>query len=150
MPIKPENKARYPADWKAIRARALERAKLKCEHPRCQAQQYDAGYWARWGGDDTPVWSRLSAHASYADAKQAAAEHSFARFGDGPVPKGEAPIIVVVLTVAHLDHQPENCDPANLRSYCQRHHLAHDHTHHLASAAATRRARKAVGDLFST
>ena len=26
MPIKPENKARYPKDWKAIRAEVLERA----------------------------------------------------------------------------------------------------------------------------
>lgn len=30
MPIKPENKARYPADWKAIRARILERAGDRC------------------------------------------------------------------------------------------------------------------------
>jgi len=26
----------------------------------------------------------------------------------------------VVLTVAHLGHTPENCDPANLRAWCQR------------------------------
>jgi hypothetical protein len=32
----------------------------------------------------------------------------------------------VVLTVAHLDHQPENCDPANLRAWCQRCHNAYD------------------------
>lgn len=92
----------------------------------------------------------MSVIVAYADAKQGAAEHSFARFGDGPVPKGEAHIIVIVLTVAHLDHQPENCDLANLRAYCQRHHLAHDHTHHLANAAATRRSGKAIGDLFTT
>lgn len=31
MPIKPENKARYPKNWKEIRARILERAGNKCE-----------------------------------------------------------------------------------------------------------------------
>lgn len=31
MPIKPENKGRYPANWKEIRQRILERAGNKCE-----------------------------------------------------------------------------------------------------------------------
>ena len=31
MPIRPENKARYPKDWKKIRARILDRAKHCCE-----------------------------------------------------------------------------------------------------------------------
>ena len=31
MPIKPENKARYPKDWKDIRARILQRANNRCE-----------------------------------------------------------------------------------------------------------------------
>ena len=44
----------------------------------------------------------------------------------------------VVLTVAHLDHQPENCDPANLMAMCQACHLAYDRDHH----ADTRRARQ--------
>ena len=43
----------------------------------------------------------------------------------------------VVLTVAHLDHQPEHCDPANLRAWCQRCHLAYDAQHH----ARTRKRR---------
>ena len=38
MPIKPENRARYPADWKAIRARILERARNRCE--RCDVPNY--------------------------------------------------------------------------------------------------------------
>lgn len=54
----------------------------------------------------------------------------------------------VVLTTAHLDHQPENVDPENLRHLCQRCHLTYDAAHHAENAAATRRARKAVGDLF--
>ena len=31
MPIKPENKSRYPKNWKEIRARILERANNRCE-----------------------------------------------------------------------------------------------------------------------
>lgn len=49
MPIKHENKHRYPADWQAIRGRILERAKWRCEHPGCKARQYSVGWWARNG-----------------------------------------------------------------------------------------------------
>ena len=44
----------------------------------------------------------------------------------------------VVLTVAHLDHTPENCHPDNLRAMCQRCHLAYDREHHAATRRATR------------
>lgn len=36
----------------------------------------------------------------------------------------------VILTVAHLDHNTWNNDPANLRAWCQRCHLAHDQEIH--------------------
>lgn len=43
-------------------------------------------------------------------------------------------IIRIVLTIAHLDHQPENCADDNLRAWCQRCHLAYDAQHHAATA----------------
>lgn len=46
MPIKPENKSRYPADWPAIRLRILQRAGYRCEHPGCNARQYSVGWWS--------------------------------------------------------------------------------------------------------
>lgn len=55
---------------------------------------------------------------------------------------------VVVLTVAHLDHQPENCAEDNLRALCQRCHLRHDAKHHAKNAARTRRDAKQTGELF--
>jgi hypothetical protein len=55
---------------------------------------------------------------------------------------------VVVLTVAHLDHQPENCREENLRALCQRCHNRYDHRHRQRNAAWTRRANKANGELF--
>ena len=44
----------------------------------------------------------------------------------------------VRLSVAHLDHFPENCNEYNLRALCQRCHLAWDKEHH----ANTRRERR--------
>jgi hypothetical protein len=54
----------------------------------------------------------------------------------------------VVLTIAHLDHNPEHCDPANLRAWCQRCHLTYDAKFHAQNARKTRLAKKASGDLF--
>ena len=54
----------------------------------------------------------------------------------------------VVLTVAHLDHMPENNDMDNLKHWCQRCHLTYDAPLHAQNAAATRREGKAMCDLF--
>lgn len=48
----------------------------------------------------------------------------------------------------HDDQYPEHCDDDNLKALCQRCHLAYDADHHRANSAATRRSRKAIGDLF--
>lgn len=55
---------------------------------------------------------------------------------------------VVVLTVAHLDHQPENCSLENLKHWCQRCHNVYDSVHRRRNAHATRHSRKAIADLF--
>lgn len=44
----------------------------------------------------------------------------------------------VVLTVAHLDHTPSHCQPANLKAWCQRCHTTYDAKHHAANARRTR------------
>ena len=50
----------------------------------------------------------------------------------------------VVLTVAHLDHNPENNDFNNLRHWCQRCHNTYDAAHR----CETQRQRRAIHDLF--
>lgn len=45
----------------------------------------------------------------------------------------------VVLTTAHLDHAPENCDPDNLRAMCNGCHLWYDRDHHRETRLRTRR-----------
>lgn len=53
-----------------------------------------------------------------------------------------------MLTVAHLNHTPEDCDPGNLRAMCQGCHLHYDREHHSQTAAATlRKAREDAGQL---
>jgi 5-methylcytosine-specific restriction endonuclease McrA len=68
----------------------------------------------------------------------------------------------VVLTVAHLDHDPMNCDgmenveeiesvpllpikKSNLRALCQKCHLTYDAKHHARNATTTRR-NKIIGN----
>ena len=58
----------------------------------------------------------------------------------------------VVLTVAHLDHIPQNVgEPGkrpNLRAWCQRCHLTYDAKHHARNAAKTRRLALGVVEMF--
>jgi hypothetical protein len=139
MPVKPENRALYPVNWSAISYDAKERASWRCQHPGCRAQQYDVGQWdgEHWYshghfGHELPE--------AYSQARQYAAEVQFSLTGDDPEP--DPRIIVIVLTTAHLDHDPTNCDPGNLAALCQRHHLRYDHGHHMQSAYMTRMAKR--------
>lgn len=93
-PIRPENRERYPVNWKAISRRIrFDRAQGQCEcagecglhhDHRCEEVHGQPAKWA----------------------------------------KGS-----IVLTVAHLDHQPENCADTNLRALCQRCHNRYDAEH---------------------
>lgn len=46
----------------------------------------------------------------------------------------------VVLTIAHLDHNPTNNDPSNLRAWCQKCHNTYD----ARQRAANNKARKLI------
>ena len=54
----------------------------------------------------------------------------------------------IVLTVAHLDHTPENCTDDNLKAMCQRCHLRYDMELHQQHSYETRRQGKVHKDLF--
>lgn len=140
MPIKPENAKRYPppAEWKAMRASVLERADNKCE--KCEVPNYAVVQW-RDGKWHQAIDDLVS---NYAAAKQIAAENSIGW------EEGDPRWIVIVLTIAHLEHDDlETRDLTRLRAWCQRCHLAYDHQHHQQNSYATRRKGKAVSDLFS-
>lgn len=137
MPIKPENKARYPENWPEIRAAVLARAGHRCE--RCKAQNLTRV--CRGAGSDADTYMTDDAHIYDANTGEHLGRR---RMGDYEV----AAFVKIVLTIAHLDHVPENCAMENLRAWCQRCHLRYDAQHHATNARETRRSRKAVSDLF--
>lgn len=161
MPISPQNQKRYPPEWPQIRLQMLERAKWRCEHPGCQAAQYAIGRWII-AADGAAKWEPVVGNTPVRDAQDRAMHAA----GQGLKPDGmpwtyrdarafldrfvwdDPQPIIIVLTVAHLNHQPEDCRPENLRAWCQRHHLAYDLEHHQQNARATRRGRRAIGELF--
>lgn len=118
MPIKPENKHRYPADWPWIRLEVLERANNACEF--CGVRD------RAWG------WRDKVGEFYYATPSELTAlghvKPPFTIKGRGG---NLLRIIEIVLTVAHLDHTPENNSLDNLRALCQRCHLNHDRRHHV-------------------
>lgn len=94
MPIKPQNKARYPANWKHISEDIrFHRANNRCEV--CGVPNY--------------VWVNSKTRELCLS--------------------GEDGAIRIILTVAHLDHQPENCDYSNLMAMCQKCHNNYDRKH---------------------
>jgi len=139
MPIKPENKARYPANWKEIRAQVLARAFDCCE--QCKVPNHERI--ARGDGPDIDTYQANDANVYCANTgahlgRKRMSEYTLLRMVD------------IVLTIAHLDHVPENCDLDNLRAWCQRCHLRYDAKHHAETARATRRARLNNAELFSS
>lgn len=93
MPIRPENKSRYPKDWKLIREKILGRAGNKCEG----------------------IYGEKCGVANHAVVRRYL-KQDLSNFKD----------IKIVLTIAHMDHTPENNDPSNLRALCQRCHNQYD------------------------
>lgn len=51
----------------------------------------------------------------------------------------------VVLTTAHVDHDPTNCDPRNLRGWCAPCHCRFDAPEHARNASHTRAVKAAAG-----
>jgi hypothetical protein len=58
-----------------------------------------------------------------------------------PIPGNETK--KTVLTTMHLNHDPADNRPENLRAACQMHHLRYDAAHHAKNAAQTRRQKHA-------
>src|SRR3954453_2500413 len=54
----------------------------------------------------------------------------------------------VVLACSHLDHDPTNNRPSNLKAFCQRCHMLHDRPEHQRRRWLTLFRRRALGDLY--
>lgn len=153
MPIRKENRGRYPKNWKseivpAIRARSGNRCECtgQCgrmhaplapdlgeplyQSGRCEAHNGDVGYhgptgrWHDWPGHERGELMEVD------------------RFGTA------YRCIKVVLTVMHLNHQPNDCRDENLLHGCQGCHLRYDAPRKHREMAARRHAQRASRDLF--
>jgi len=142
MPIRPENRDRYPADWPQISARVRSEAGDLCEW--CGAPN---GRLIRRGvtRDGVAVWREASSSA-YEDGRHAETGEEVPDSSEDTCDWRDP--VKVILTVAHLDHQPENCARDNLRALCQRCHNAYDAPMRRAGIEERRRAACAVGDMF--
>lgn len=113
MPIRPEMKALYPPEWSLISDYIrFDRAMGRCE---CDG---------RCGG-------------RFCQARLGITARCPNYHGDPNVVTGSK----VVLTTAHLDNDPPNCDPGNLLALCQQCHLSLDRDLHAATRAANREKR---------
>lgn len=111
MTIAAHRRGLYPRDWKQISRSIRERSSGRCECPG------DCG--------------RGPMHLCEG-------EHNTGRCierngKDAVYQRG-----TIVLTVAHLDHDPGNNDPSNLRAMCQACHLSYDRARHALTRAETR------------
>ncbi len=119
MPIRPEMRALYPANWKEIRADILERDGHKCA--TCGLQNYATG-WRDWEGNFYPC---------------------------DPAAEPSRKVIRIVLTIAHVDNpDPADCRPDNLKALCQRCHNILDMPMRQRNARKTRHLKAGQPDLF--
>lgn len=133
MPIKPENKKRYPENWDSeIRPHILERDGHKCKF--CGVPNYAIGSRNKDGvfipitgnidldcagqGLLSPSLDRIT----YREAKEILDVVKEDKL-DGKK------YIMIVLTVAHLNHIPEDCRDENLAALCQKCHNNYDIEH---------------------
>lgn len=129
MPIRPENRERYPKDWPAISARIRERAGNACE--QCKVKNYALGGRTAEGVflPAAPIGTNCGRTPSGLDWPR---EGEYSWCYDALFRPHNLRIVRIVLTVAHLDHTPENCSDDNLRAWCQRCHNIYDAKHRRA------------------
>lgn len=128
MPIRPENKGLYPKNWVDLRQSILAREDHCCKF--CQVPNHwtiyrdTSGQW-----HSTPRKYRHNLY--YYDAN--GYRHKNIR---------------IVLTIAHLNHDPRDNRPENLAALCQYHHNRHDIRDRIAGRRRRAFQVAAAADLF--
>jgi hypothetical protein len=137
MPIRPQFRWLYPIDWRELSSVIrFERAQSRCERcrrPHGQVIQHRGD--GRWWDEADGTWRNGRGHKL--KLKGVVVRSIVLR------------TTKVFLATAHLDHDPTNNHPRNLRALCQRCHMIHDREEHLRRRAMTYKARRALGDLFT-
>ena len=128
----PMNRSLYPKDWDAIATAIKQAAGWTCQNCgrpcRKPSESWDDFV------DRLPEEWRLNAFDEVSDDES----------GEwGAVPRPQR----FTLTVAHLNHKPEDCRPENLRAWCSGCHCRYDAP--MKAAKAKARKRKGQLDLFA-
>jgi hypothetical protein len=111
-PIRPENRSLYPPDWPEVSRRIKERADWRCQ---CAGECGSPGH--------APCGIEHGALVQSAHVGRDGGRKEYR----------------IVLTAAHLDHDPANCSEENLKALCQLCHNRYD----LPARVANRRKRMA-------
>lgn len=150
MPI---DYTKYPKNWKSeIRPAIIQRSKGRCES--CGLRNHSVGYRdsdGRFNGTCGNLPHDLAGEGlsyplllplTYKEAVEFREICNESRW------TYEEKYFIIVLTIAHLDHDITNNDPANLKALCQKCHLNHDKELHSKSRKATRNRNLGIQDLF--
>lgn len=122
MPIRPDLKHFYGAEWKTtIRPRILKRDRNRCK--RCKVPNGLIVLRAKEG-----MWRLTTCGASWHRNNGSKTTYE-------PMDSRK---VRIVLTIAHLNHDPADMRDENLAALCQWCHLHHDQEHH-ANTRATRK-----------
>ncbi|CAD5984941.1 HNH endonuclease [Planktothrix tepida] len=121
---------RYPKNWRAIALQVKEAADWTCQN--CDRPCRHPG--ETWDELEKRVENNWEVYVEI-DTKE---------FGVVEVSKFNR----FTLTVSHLNHNPMDCRPENLRALCSVCHLKYDARHHARSRSGNKlRRREAVGQL---
>lgn len=130
MPLTKEQRAAYGPEWPALSLRVRAEAGNRCE--QCKAPNGETI--ARGGDVDAGTYMVENGNV-YSEAD--GSPQGLARGSEYDAKR----FVRIVLTVAHLDHNPLNNERSNLKAWCQRCHLRYDAKHHAKNARRTRVAR---------
>lgn len=132
----PMNHALYPKNWNDIARFVKNEANWRCENCDRPCRQP--------GEDWNEFKQKLIDAKSIYWYRQTYREVSDDEHGNVRIDCPQR----FTLTTAHLDHNPGNCDRANLKALCSVCHLKYDREHHRKTATANRyRRREEAGQL---
>lgn len=138
MPIHERIKQFYPDNWDAIRGLVLQRATMRMHRhsffggPTCEESAFITGIeqcekcsvshaGIAYRNKDFWFGSVVGAELAAVDQRGVIIE----RMDNRPMPD-DAREVNIVLTVAHLNHDPTDNSPDNLAALCQKCHLEYD------------------------
>lgn len=134
--------SKYPQNWKSeIRPDILKRADYKCEF--CKAK--DRELYIRGIYDGCECYQDMDGNIfASTDGMKIGADY----VGEVANHTTKDTSVVIVLTIAHLDHDIENNNYDNLKALCQKCHLNLDKELHQKNRAATINKKKKQINLF--